>query len=87
MASSYSDVQKAVRVEKFRIWFAWVCGGWVGLGIMIATKDVHIWSVVTQVVFTGLGLLATIAAVRMTNALNRKAETAWRAVLGDDYPG
>lgn len=36
---SYSDVQRAVRVEKSRIWFAWVCGGWVGLGVALATKD------------------------------------------------
>ncbi|WP_312870610.1 hypothetical protein [Streptomyces himalayensis] len=84
---SYSDVQKAVRVEKFRIWFAWFCGGWVALGIMNATKDVRIWSVVTQIVFSVLGILATIAAVRMTNALNKRAERERRAVLGDDYPG
>jgi hypothetical protein len=84
---SYSDVQKAVRVEKFRIWFAWVCGGWVGLGVALATKDIHIVSVITQVLFIGLGILSTIAAVRMTNALNRRADRARREVLGDDYPG
>lgn len=84
---SYSDVQKAVRVEKFRIWFAWLCGGWVGLGVALATQRIHIVSVVTQVLFVGLGILSTIAAVRMTNALNRRAERARREVLGDDYPG
>ncbi|MFE7836875.1 hypothetical protein ACFU53_12720 [Streptomyces sp. NPDC057474] len=81
--SSYSDIQKAVRVEKFRIWFAWVCGGWVALGVMNATKDVAVWGVVAQVVFLTLGVLFTVAAVRMTNALNRKAEAARKEVLGD----
>lgn len=84
---SYSDVQKAVRVEKFRIWFAWACGGWVGLGIALAAQDVHIVSVITQVLFVGLGAMSTIAAVRMTNALNRRAERSRREVLGDDFPG
>lgn len=83
----YSDVQRAVRVEKFRIWFAWACGGWVGLGVALATKDVHIVSVVTQVLFVGLGVLSTVAAVRMTSALNRRAEAARREVLGEDFPG
>ncbi|MFF3445761.1 hypothetical protein ACFYXJ_01320 [Streptomyces sp. NPDC002667] len=83
MTRSYSDVQKAVRVEKFRIWFAWVSGGFVGLGASLATQDIHIVSVIVQVLFVGLGALSTIAAVRMTNALNRKAEAARRDVLGD----
>ncbi|MFE0727077.1 hypothetical protein [Streptomyces antibioticus] len=81
--SEYSDVQKAVNVEKFRIWFAWACGGFVGLGVAIATQDVHIVSVITQVLFVGLGVLFTIAAVRMTNALDRKADAARKKVLGD----
>lgn len=80
---SYSDVQKAVRVEKFRIWFAWVSGGIIMLIIANATKNVAIVSVITQVLLVALGILATIAAVRMTNALNRKAEAARREVLGD----
>jgi hypothetical protein len=81
--SDYRAIQSAVRVEKFRIWFAWACGGWVGLGVAIATKDIHTVSVITQVLFVGLGALFTIAAVRMTNALNRKAEAARKEVLGD----
>ncbi|WAL93981.1 hypothetical protein [Streptomyces sp. Je 1-369] len=85
--SRYSDVQKAVRVEKLRIWFAWMCGGWVGLGVIIASQDIRIVSVVTQVVFGGLGIVATVVAVRMTSALNRRAERERRAVLGDDFPG
>jgi hypothetical protein len=60
-----------------------VYGGWVGLGVALATKDIHIVSVITQVLFVGLGILSTIAAVRMTNALNHKAEAARREVLGD----
>ncbi|MFF6781426.1 hypothetical protein [Streptomyces sp. NPDC012510] len=85
--SNYSDIQKAVRVEKLRIWFAWLCGGWVGGGIMITTADTPIWGTVTLAVFGTLGILATIAAVRMTSALNRRAERERRRVLGDDYPG
>jgi hypothetical protein len=84
---SYSDVQKAVRVEKFRIWFAWLCGGYVGLMVAVATKDIHIVSVITQVLFVVLGIMSTTAAFRMTNALNRKAEAARREVLGDDFLG
>ncbi|GAA1900000.1 hypothetical protein GCM10009837_23330 [Streptomyces durmitorensis] len=83
MASSYSDVQKAVRVEKFRIWFAWVSGSAIMLVIAVATQDIAIVSVVTQVLLVFLGILATIAAVRMTNALNRKAEAARKEVLGE----
>lgn len=81
---SYSDVQKAVRVEKFKIWFAWVSGGIIWLLITNATKDVRIVSVITQVLLVVLGILSTIAAVRMTNALNRKADAARREVLGDE---
>lgn len=85
--SEYSDVQKAIRVEKVRIWFAWLCGGWVGIGAMAATEDIPVWGTVTFCVFGILGVLATIAAVRMTSALNRRAERERRRVLGDDYPG
>ncbi|KOX03598.1 hypothetical protein [Streptomyces sp. NRRL B-3648] len=80
---SYSDVQKAVRVEKFRIWFAWVSGGIIMAIITNATRDIAVVSIITEVLFFGLGTLATVAAVRMTNALNRKAEGARREVLGD----
>jgi hypothetical protein len=81
--ASYREVQSAVRVEKFRIWFAWACGGFVGLGVALATQDIHIVSVITQVLFVSLGILSTIAAVRMSNALNRKAAAARKDVLGD----
>jgi uncharacterized membrane protein (UPF0182 family) len=80
---SYSDVQKAVRVEKFRIWFAWVSGGVIWLMITNATRNIPIISVITQVLLVVLGVLFTIAAVTMTNRLNRKAEAARTEVLGD----
>jgi energy-converting hydrogenase Eha subunit C len=81
--SSYSDVQKAVRVEKFRIWFAWVSGGIIMLIIANATKDIAILGIITEVLFFVGGILFTITAVRMTNALNSKAEAARREVLGE----
>ncbi|WHM36628.1 hypothetical protein [Streptomyces sp. BPTC-684] len=51
--------------------------------ITSATKNIAIVSVITQVLLVVLGLLFTIAAVTMTNRLNRKAEAARREVLGD----
>ncbi|WP_063803525.1 hypothetical protein [Streptomyces silvensis] len=85
--ASYSDVQKAVRVEKVRIWFAWLCGAWVAIGVMVTTKDMKPWGTIAQIIFIGLGIAATVTAVRMTSAMNRRAERERRAVLGDDYPG
>ncbi|MEV8245020.1 hypothetical protein AB0R01_14760 [Streptomyces rochei] len=80
---SYSDVHRAVRAEKVKIWLAWLCGGAIWLIITNATKNVAIVSVITQVLLVILGILSTIAAVRMTNALDRKADAARRDVLGD----
>ncbi|MDX3247185.1 hypothetical protein [Streptomyces sp. ME18-1-4] len=83
--SEYGDVQRAVRVEKLRIWFGWLCGNVIVLMIAWGTRNVAVVSVVTQlllvVVFVGL----TVALFRMTGALNRKAAAARREVLGDDY--
>ncbi|MEU8316714.1 MULTISPECIES: hypothetical protein [Actinomycetes] len=84
MASNYSDIQRAVRVEKFRIWFAWASGGVIWLMITNATKNIAIVSVITQTLLIVLGILSTIAAIRMTNKLNKKAADARREVLGDD---
>ncbi|MGW6295645.1 hypothetical protein [Streptomyces sp. NPDC055058] len=81
--AEYRDVQTAVRVEKFRIWFAWATGGFIMLLIANATRDIRIVSVITQVLLVVGGIAFTITAVRMTNALNRKAEAARREVLGD----
>ena len=85
--SGYGDVQRAVRVEKVRIWFGWAAGNVIAAIVANATKNVAIVSVVTQalavVVFVGL----TVALFRMTGALNRRAAAARREVLGEDYPG
>ncbi|MBQ1096323.1 hypothetical protein KBY55_09525 [Streptomyces sp. b94] len=81
---TYSDIQKAVRVEKLRIWFAWICGTVILAILANGTKDVRILSVVTQVLLVVGFLALTVALFRMTGALNRKAATARREVLGDD---
>ncbi|MFE2265749.1 hypothetical protein [Streptomyces griseosporeus] len=81
---SYSDIQKAVRVEKLRIWFAWICGNVILLIIANGTKDIHILSVITQILLVVGFLALTVALFRMTGALNRKALAARREVLDDD---
>lgn len=85
--SEYSDVQRAVRVEKLRIWFAWICGNAIMAIIANGTKDIAVVSVITQVLLVVVFLTLTVALFRMTGALNRKAARARREVLGDDYPG
>jgi hypothetical protein len=85
--ASYSDVQKAVRVEKFRIWLAWLCGNFIALGVALAAQDIAVVSVITQVLLVVVFLGLTVALFRMTGALNRRAEAARREVLGDDFPG
>jgi hypothetical protein len=85
--SSYSDVQKAVRVEKLRIWFAWFCGNVIMLMIANATQNIAVVSVVTQVLLLVVFVGLTVALFRMTGALNRKAAAARREVLGEDFPG
>lgn len=82
--ASYSDVQKAVRVEKFRIWFAWASGNIIMLIIANATRNIDVLSTITQALTVVVFLLLTFVAFRMTNALNRKALAARREVLGDD---
>jgi hypothetical protein len=83
--SEYSDVQKAVRVEKVRIWFGWLAGNVIMLMIANATKDIAVVSVVTQVLMGVVFVGFTVALFRMTGALNRRAAAARRQVLGDDY--
>ncbi|MFK8908111.1 hypothetical protein [Streptomyces sp. YS-3] len=85
--AEYSDIQRAVRVEKLRIWFAWLCGNIIMLMIAVATQDVAVISVITQVLLVVVFLALTVALFRMTGALNRKAAAARREVLGEDYPG
>lgn len=84
---SYSDVQKAVRIEKFRIWFAWVCAGVIALIISRAVEGLGTARTVINVLLAVAWLALTVAAFRMTGALNRKADAARREVLGEDYPG
>ncbi|MFI0233142.1 hypothetical protein [Streptomyces sp. NPDC017086] len=84
---SYSEVQKAVRVEKFRVWFAWLAG--TVLMLLVA----QVVNVVTGVQPLAVGLflvvfvLLTVTAYRMHAALNRRADRERRSVLGEDYPG
>lgn len=85
--SNYTDVQRAVRVEKLRIWFAWVCGNIIMVMIAKATQNIAVVSVVTQVLLVVVFIGLTVALFRMTGALNRKAAAARRDVLGEDYPG
>ncbi|MEU9323214.1 hypothetical protein AB0D91_05280 [Streptomyces canus] len=82
---SYSEVQRAVRVEKLRIWFGWLAGNAIMLIVALATQDVAVVSVVTQVLLVVGFLALTVALFRMTGALNRRAAAARREVLGDDY--
>jgi hypothetical protein len=83
--SSYSEVQRAVRVEKVRIWFGWLAGNAIALIVALATQRVAVVSVVTQVLLVVVFVGLTVALFRMTGALNRKAAAARREVLGDDY--
>ncbi|MFJ9381904.1 hypothetical protein [Streptomyces sp. NPDC101455] len=82
--SNYRDVQSAVRVEKFRVWCAWLSGNIIMLIIAGATRSIDVVSTITQILFTISFFLLTITAVRMSNALDRKALAARRQVLGDD---
>lgn len=82
--SDYRDVQTAVRVEKLRIWFAWICGTIILFIIAAMTRTVPILSVITQVLLVAGFLALTVALFRMTGALNRKAAAARDEVLGND---
>ncbi|MCX4576539.1 hypothetical protein OHB41_25870 [Streptomyces sp. NBC_01571] len=81
--TSYREVQSAVRVEKLRIWFAWACGNFILLAIALATQNIHIVSVITQLLLVAGFLALTVALFRMTGTLNRKAAEARKDVLGD----
>lgn len=85
--SSYSDVQRAVRVEKVRLWFAWLAGNVIMAIVANATRNVAVVSVIAQVLLVVVFLALTVALFRMTGALNRRADAARREVLGEDYPG
>ncbi|WP_406724958.1 hypothetical protein WJ438_10245 [Streptomyces sp. GD-15H] len=81
--AGHRKFQTAVRVEKLRVWCAWASGGFVMLAAALATQDIRIVGVVTQILLVGGGIAFTLTAVRMTDRLNRKAEAARRNVLGD----
>ncbi|MDX2702168.1 hypothetical protein PV350_04815 [Streptomyces sp. PA03-6a] len=80
---TYSDIQRAVSREKRQIWAAWLSGGVIWLIITNATKNVAVVSVITQVLLVVLGIASTYITIKMTRALNRKADAARRQVLGD----
>ncbi|MFB6679617.1 hypothetical protein ACFCWG_46000 [Streptomyces sp. NPDC056390] len=81
--ANYNEVQSAVRVEKLKIWFSWICGNVIMLIIAGATQDIAFVSVITQVLLAVVFLGLTVALFRMTGALNRKADAARREVLGE----
>lgn len=81
--SDYRDIQTAVRVEKLRIWFAWICGTIILFIIAAMTRTVPVLDVITQVLLVAGFLALTVALFRMTGALNRKAAAARKEVLGD----
>lgn len=84
---SYSDVQRAARAEKLRIWFAWVSAGVIALIVGRAVAGLGTMGTVVQLLLAVAWLALTVAAVRMTSALNRRVIAARREVLGEDYPG
>ena len=85
--ANYSDIHKAVRVEKTRVWFGWLAGNIIMLIIVRATRNIAIVSTITQILAVAVFLALTVALFRMTSALNKRAERARRDILGDDYPG
>ncbi|MEU6520467.1 hypothetical protein [Streptomyces sp. NPDC046978] len=85
--SDYSDVQRAVRVEKLRIWFAWLCASVIPPIVGRAVDGLGGLGMVIQEVVILAWIALTVVLIRMTGALNRKAAAARRDVLGDDYPG
>ncbi|MFD8075827.1 hypothetical protein ACFV3E_24620 [Streptomyces sp. NPDC059718] len=80
---TYSDIQRAVSREKRQIWAAWLSGGVIWLIITNATRNVAVVSVITQVLLVVLGIASTYITIKMTRALNRKADAARRQVLGE----
>lgn len=83
---SYSDVQKAVNVERRRVWSAWLAGNLLMLFIARAVS-LLVGGPVAVVLFAVVFVLLTVTAYRMHAALGRRADRERREVLGDDYPG
>jgi hypothetical protein len=82
--ASYSEVQKAVRAEKIRLWLGWISGIGITAIIASATRHVAVVSVITQVLLVVVFLLLTFIVFRMTGVLNRKADAARAEVLGEE---
>lgn len=85
--ASYSDIQKAVNVEKRRTWYAWFAASVITLFAASAINAFTGLLLVAEIVFIVVFLLLTVTAYRMHSALNRRADRERRTVLGDDYPG
>ncbi|MFI8531076.1 hypothetical protein ACIGMX_12585 [Streptomyces aquilus] len=82
--SRYRDVQTAVRVEKLRIWLAWLAGTIIILIAVRAVRNLDVVNTVVEIIgLITFGLLS-FTAVRMINALNRRAAAERREILGDD---
>ncbi|MFD7774275.1 hypothetical protein [Streptomyces sp. NPDC059753] len=81
--ANYNEVQQAVQVEKFKLWFAWITGNVIMFIVAGATRDIPVVSVITQVLLAVVFLALTVALFRMTGALNGKADAARREVLGE----
>jgi hypothetical protein len=82
--SDYRDVQTAVRVEKLRIWLGWLAGTIIILIIGRAIELLGAPAAITEIIGLIAFLLLSVTAVRMINALNRRAATKRREILGDD---
>jgi hypothetical protein len=83
---SYSDVQKAVNVERRRVWYAWLAGNLLMLFIASAVNVLAGAPTVAEALFAVVFVALTVIAYRMHAALGRRADPERRAVLGDDYP-
>ena len=71
---SYSDVQKAVNVEKRRVWFAWLAGSLLALFVASAVNALAGAPVVAGVLFAVVFVVLSVTAYRMHAALNRRAD-------------
>lgn len=83
---NYSDIQKAVRVEKTQLWFGWLASNIIMAIIANATRNIAIVSAITQILAVAVFAALTFALFRMTGRLNRRAKQARGEVLGEDYP-
>lgn len=84
---SYSDVQKAVSVERRRVWAAWLAGSLLTLFAAQAVNVLAGAPTVAMVLFAVVFVALTVTAYRMHAALGRRADRERRQLLGDDYPG